>query len=393
MKTPAAYRNYSRRARRAAWALDRVAAPFAPAARALGPPGPAPEVPRSILVVRLDHLGDVLMSTPALAALRAAWPKARLDVLASPWGRAALAGNPHVDEVLEGAAPWYDPKRRALSGLPGVLSLGRRLRRRAYDWAFDLRGDPRVILFHLVPASRRRFGFSGLGLESLLTDAIPYERRRGMLDGSLDLAAAAGAQAVGRRPVFVISEEDRRQAQALLEPVLRGPTPRYAVIAPGSNRVETRWGTERFARVASALAEDLPVVLVGGPGDAEVTAAVGRLALPARLADLAGRTRLGTLAAVLERASVLVTNDSGPAHLAAAVDCATIAIFGPSDPALTFPYEDGTRFVSVAAAIDHPRPCFVPGCPRDHGLTRVEPETVLGHARRALTARRTPVSP
>ena len=90
-------------------------------------------------------------------------------------------------------------------------------------------------------------------------------------------------------------------------------------------------------------------------------------------ADLTGKTTLPDLAAILEAASVLVTNDSGSAHLAAAVDCPTVAVFGPTDPALTFPYEDGRRFVSVAKPIDHPRPCFRPDCPSDHGFSRVSP--------------------
>ncbi len=378
MSGPSRYRNYSARARWIAWGLDVAAAPVLPLARRLAPRGPATSPPRSILAIRLDHLGDVLMSTPALAALRREHPEARLDVLAAPWGRAALDGNPDVSRVVEAQAPWYDPRRGDLPSPGEVLSVSAALRREAYDWAFDFRGDPRVMAAYLLPAARRRFGFSGLGLEGLLTDAVPYDRRRSMLDLALDLVALAGAIPSRRRPVFRVPEADREEAARLLE-TLGVPRPggRFAVLAPGSNRAAARWPSERFAEIGDALeAAGVRPVLAGRAADApvtrEVAAAMGRAP-----ADLTGRTRLGVLAAVLERAALLVANDSGSSHLAAAVDCPTVAVFGPTDPALTFPYEDGERFVSVSRPIDHPRPCFDLSCDSDHGFSSILSRDVL----------------
>jgi lipopolysaccharide heptosyltransferase II len=385
MRPPGAYSNYSPRARRLAWALDVAAAPVTPLLRLLAPGGRCPSAPRSILAVRLDHLGDVLMSTPALAALRRAYPGARIDVLAAPWGRAALEGNPDVDRVLEASAPWYDPRRGDIPAPAEVLSVSVRLRRGAYDWALDLRGDPRVVALYLLPAARRRFGFSGLGLERLLTDRIPYDRRRSMLDLALALASAAGAPAVPRRPVFRVADRDRAEAGNLLEDDARlRAGERYAVLAPGSNRAAARWPAERFAEVGDGLeAAGFRVVLSGREADAPVTGALAN-AMARRPFDLTGRTRLGALAAVLERATLLVANDSGASHLAAAVDCPTVAVFGPTDPALTFPYEDGRRFVSVAAPIDHERPCFDLGCDSDHGFGAIPAVRVLDACLRVL---------
>jgi ADP-heptose:LPS heptosyltransferase len=379
------YRNYSSRARRVAFALDRLAAPLAPLLRLAGPRGrDLSPAPTSILVVRLDHLGDVLLSTPALAALRAAFPRARLEVLAAPWGAAALRGNPHVDAVLRGAADWYEPRHGDLAGLPRVLAAGRSLRRTPYDWAVDLRGDPRVILFYLLPAARRRIGFSGLGLEGLLTDRLPYPRRRGMLDAALDLLASVGVPPAGRRPVFAVTPEDRAEAEALLGEAGIAAGIHPAVVAPGSNRAQARWGAEGFAAVCAALAERGPVVVVGAPSDADAAAEVVARAGVGR--SLAGRTSLGGLAALLERACVLVANDSAPSHVAAAVGCPVVAVFGPSDPELTFPYEDGLRYASVSGPTDHPRPCFDPGCASDHGFGAIDPRAVAAAARRAAEA-------
>lgn len=376
MRRPRDYRNQSARARRIAWLLDLAAAAGGPLLRGLRARGSAGDPPRAILVVRLDHLGDVLMTTPAIAALREAFPRARLDVLAAPWGRAALEGNPHVDAVHLAEAPWYEPRLgRRLPALRGLRRLASELRARGYDWAFDMRGDPRVVLFYMLRAAPRRFGFSHLGLEGLLTDRVPYDRGRSFLDLALDLARAAGAEPRRRRPVFVVRDEDRRDAASLLRD---GGVPAgspVAVLSPGSNRPEARWPAERFGEVARGLAARgfVPVV-TGREADRQATsvAAAGSPAV-----DLTGRTSFRALAALLERAALLVANDSAPAHLAAAVGCPAVVLFGPSDPQRSFPYGGGRGFACLAAPFDHERPCYDPRCPSDHGLRRIEPAEVV----------------
>ncbi len=378
MSSASRYRNYSRTARAIARGLDVVTFPALPLLRRLAPGGRPSLPPQSILAVRLDHLGDLLMTTPAIAALRRAFPGARIDVLAAPWGRAALEGNPDVNRVIEATAPWYDPRSGERTSPGKVLSVSTRLRREGYDWGFDFRGDPRVAALYLLPAARRRFGFSGLGLERLLTDAVPYDRRRSMLDLSLDLAAAAGASSSSRMPVFRVTEADRGAACAMLEGQAGiRPGERFVVIAPGSNRSSARWPMERFAEVGDGLeAAGRRTVLVGRDADAPVTSCVAA-AMSRRPADLTGRTDFGVLAAVLERAALLLANDSGSSHLAAAVDTSTVAVFGPTDPSLTFPYADGVRFVSVSAPIDHARPCFDLACASDHGFGAIPAGQVL----------------
>ena len=380
------YRNYSAGARGLARGMDLAAVPLRPLLQRVAPRGTASDPPRSILVVRLDHVGDVLMSTPALAALRRAFPSARIDVLAAGWGRAALDANPHVNRVREGLAPWYDPRQQGLPGPVDVLRVAASLRREGYDWGFDFRGDPRVLLFYLLPAARRRFGFSRLGLESLLTDTLPYDRRRSILDLCLDLVAAAGAPpGGGRRPVFPTDESSRLTVARVLGEHGLGPLERFAVLAPGANRSPARWHADRFAVVADGLqAAGTRVILVGRAEDAKVARSVAASARRPDV-DLTSKTSLRELGALLDRAALLVTNDSGAAHVAAAVECPTVAVFGPTDPSLTFPYEDGRRFVSVAAPIDHPRPCFRPGCSSDHGFSRISAEEVLRAALRVLS--------
>ncbi|HET9299129.1 MAG TPA: glycosyltransferase family 9 protein [Candidatus Polarisedimenticolaceae bacterium] len=379
---PLSYRNWTPRARRIARVLDRAEAVVGPLLRHLGPPGEAPGVPRSILCVRCDHLGDQLMTTPAYAALRAAFPMARIDVLAAPWGRAALQGNPHVDAVRAAVAPWYDPARARLAGMAQAIVTGRTLRRAPYDWAFDFRGDPRIVLFYLLPAARRRFGFSGLGLTRLLTDALPYARDRAPLDLALELVKLAGAEAATRLPVFVpgAAAGERAAAVRVREGIPPG-TP-FAVIAPGSNRAPARWPAEGFAGVARALgAAGIRVGLTGSPAEVALLRAVEERS-GGRLADFASGVDFETLGALLAQASVLVGNDSAPVHLAVAVGCPAVAVFGPSDPGLTFPYHDRARWVALAGPCDHPRPCWDPTCSSDHGFGAIPPDRVTLEALR-----------
>ncbi|HEX5044637.1 MAG TPA: glycosyltransferase family 9 protein [Candidatus Polarisedimenticolaceae bacterium] len=387
---PLSYRNWTPRARRIARTLDRAEAVVGPLLRRLAPGGPALAVPRAILCVRCDHLGDQLMTTPAYAALRAAFPEARIDVLAAPWGQAALARNPHLDGVRPGVAPWYDRAHGALSGGAQAFRTGLGLRRTPYDWAFDFRGDPRIVLFYLVPAAARRFGFSGIGLERLLTDATPYRRERPILDQALDLAALAGAPAVTRRPVFVPSAEDRREARDALRRAGIPEGASFALLAPGSNRAAARWPAAGFAAVAKRLsAAGLRVGLTGAPAEGPIREEV-RSGAGEDLADLATGVSLPTFAALLQEASVLVANDSAPSHLAVAVGCPLVALFGPSDPALTFPYDDRARWVALAGPCDHPRPCWDPACPSDHGFGDIPPDRVASEALRVARPRVVP---
>ena len=198
------------------------------------------------------------------------------------------------------------------------------------------------------------------------------------------------APPVGRRPVFRVTEEARGEAERLWLAAGIRPGEAFAVVAPGSNRAEARWRAEGFAAVCDGLeSRGVRPVLVGRGEDAPVTREVAAAARR-RPADLTARTSLASLAGVLARASLLVANDSGTSHLAAAVRCPTVAVFGPTDPALTFPYEDGRRFLSVSAPIDHPRPCFDLSCGSDHGFGSIGPGDVLGACARALDAGREP---
>lgn len=377
------YGNYSGRSRRAAWLLDRLAAP-ATLLRRGRPPGPPREGER-LLIARADHLGDVLMATPALAALRSARPGARIEVLASPWGAPALQGNPHVDAVRLFPATWYEAARAGSAGPAVWLEALAELRRTRWDLGADLRGDPRMVAVLALAGADCRVGHAGQGLEGLLDAAVEPLPRLDHRRRNLEVTRLLGAREedAPERPVYRVEKgrvEDTARRLADL------PRPRV-VVAPGTNRRSHTWSAEGFARAAEGLREraGAGLVLAGREADRWATAAVAaRLGSPAR--DLTGETDLQGLAALLRCADLLLANDSGSVHLAVAVGCPVVALFGPTSPELSFPYPAAAGR-ALAGPTGCRRPCFRRGCRESHGYEAITPEEVVRAATELLAGR------
>jgi len=299
----------------------------APRLRALPPidRGIVPGVER-IAVLRASALGDFIFALPALDALRAAYPSAEIVLLARDWHRDFLAGRRSpVDRVIplsRGSFPGDSPTpaggRRAFATIAAE----------GFDLALQLHGGGR----HSNPV------VAGLGARvtagSRSPDAAPLDRtiayeffQHEVLRG-LEVVSLVGATPVGLLPILASRPADRAEARAQLDDLvdLEGPAP-IAVLHPGASDERRQWPPERFAAVGDRLADAGAVVAVTGmAAEADVVRGVaGRMTKPA--ADLAGRLNLGALAGLLERASVVVSNDTGPLHLAAALGRPTVGIF------------------------------------------------------------------
>jgi len=369
------YRNYTARARRVAWALDRTVAPALALARPPRVPGPARAGER-LLLVRADHVGDVLMATPAIAALRRARPEARIDLLASPWGAPAAQGNPDLHQVLTLPATWYEAARAGTLRLADLRASRAAVRAAGYDSAVDLRGDPRIVLFLAACGIRSLVGFSHLGMERILGAATPFDPGLDHRRRNLAVLAPLGADqgSAPQVPVFTVTDAARVDGEDRLADAAR---PRL-VVAPGTNRPRHTWPPARFADAASRALDRLggSIVLVGREADRPATAAV-REALRVPAIDLTGATDLVGLAGVLAASDVLLANDSGAVHLAAAVGCPTVALYGPTSPALSFPYGPAAGRALVGTGTCS-RPCFDRGCRASHGYEELEPDAVAG---------------
>jgi ADP-heptose:LPS heptosyltransferase len=279
---------------------------------------------RRIAVLRCNALGDYLMATPALAALRARFPDAELTLLGARWHERFLAGRPGpVDRVL--VLPRVDglagqpPDAPAPGALPAFLAAARAER---YDLAVQLHGGG-ATSNPLVTAlgARRTIGLRAAGAPPL--DAtVPYRYYQPEVDRFLEVVRLAGADGPAEYPRLAVSEAERDGAAALLPGT--GP---WVALHAGATDPRRRWPAERFAALADALvAAGARPVLVGAASEADVSGAV-RAAAAHPIVDLTGRTGLGALAAVLARSAVVVANDSGPLHLARAVGTATVGLY------------------------------------------------------------------
>ena len=316
-----------------------------------------------LLLLRPDHLGDLLFVGPALALLRAARPDLRLTLLVGPWGRAVAERLPGGAEVETFAFPWFDRRPRANRVVTAarLWREARRLRGR-FDAALILRDDDHVSAWLAAWAGLPlRAGHAHSALVPFLTHVLerrPADRHSAALN--LDLAAALvdrEAPADDWDPaadplVFDILPQEMEAAAALLA---GWPHPPFGPVAihPGSGAPVKRWRPEAWAALVQAL---LPpgegLVLTGAAAEASLTAAVAAL-LPGRpVLDLAGRTSLGSLAAVYGRCRLVLGPDSGPLHLAVAVGSPSVHLFGPADPARFGPWGAAGRHRVVASTLD-----------------------------------------
>jgi len=286
-----------------------------------------------ILVVRLDRVGDLVLSIPALEALRRSFPDARVSALMRPSVRRLLEGHPAVDEVI--AYGYENGGRHRM--VRGYFRFIRELRRRRFDAALVLHPGTRSALLPFLAGIPRRVGFDRGWAARLLTTRVPDRRGEGTRHESeyaLDIVRAFGARKGDDAPPrLAVGPAD----VARLERRLGGiwdPGARTIALHPGASCPSKRWPLERFARVGQSLArEGFHIAVVGG----EETRTFGeslRKAVGEGVIDLTGRLDLRELAAFLSRCEALVTNDSGPAHVAAAAGAHVVSIFGRNRPGL-----------------------------------------------------------
>ena len=307
------------------------------------------------LVIQTAFLGDVVLTTPLLAAL--AERHGPVDVVTTPAAAPLIETHPAVGAVIR-----YD-KRGGDRGLGGLWRLGARLRARRYSRAYLPHRSWRSAALALLAGAPERTGFADSPAAVTYTRRMPRPTAGHEVERLLALAGGGpGEPPLGAAPVHIaLTADDRAAADAWLR--ARGVGPGFVALAPGSI-----WGTKRwpgYAALAAAL--DGPVVVVGGREDAPLAEAVVAAA-PGRAYSAAGTLGLRASAALIARAAALVTNDSAPLHLATAVGTPIVAVFGPTVPAFGFGPR-GARDLVVEHASLACRPCSAHGpqvCPLGH---------------------------
>ncbi len=351
------------------------------AVRWLGWPRPSAvrdAAPARILLLRLERVGDLLMVLDAIAMVRSLAPGAHIDLVVGSWNRSLAELIPGVDSIETLDVPWMAREGAGLTW-PDLVHRAREWRNRSYDLAINFEPDIRSNLLLALSGARRRTGFGSGGGGAVLTDVMApdpaahiAENARALVDRTF-AAGRSGSSAVTAR--LNIPKEARERAATLVSSVAQGKA--LVGIQPAAGRRIKEWDPARFAEVGAALARNrgASILLIGSTGDKPVLEAV-RASWPADvpLAQLPMETDLVVLAAVLERLDLLMTGDTGPMHLAAAVGTPVLAIFGPSLPTRYAPLSARSRIVRIDI---HCSPCNLMRRPPSRCLGRV-PDCLAG---------------
>jgi heptosyltransferase-2 len=338
-----------------------------------------------ILILRLSALGDVVLATPALRALRAHYPRARIDWVVESAYVDLLQGNPHLSSLIA-----YD-KRGDHRGAAGMLRLRKQLASQKYDLVVDLQAKPKTAALARSLGAKRIVSLQKRSRSELLRAAVGLDRplvRAHAVDLYLEVLAPLGVPGAG--PALEVPLTERAKAlAAALGPAPAPGAPSWVGIAPGARWATKRWSPERFAEVGNALAaRGHPLVLLGGPGDrAELDAVRALLRVPP-VADTRELSISGLVGAIA-RLGLLVAGDSGPVHLADALGVPVVALFGPTSSKRWGPRVGPHRVVSLELVCS---PCTNHGgarCPiGTHAcLAHLEARAVVGAAEELLAGR------
>jgi ADP-heptose:LPS heptosyltransferase len=286
------------------------------------------EPPRSVAVFRALMLGDMLCLTPALRALRHGWPQARITLVGLPWAEEWALRLPTVD-AFETFPGWPGLPERSTPGRAQVQAFVERQCQQRYDLALQMHGSGQLTNA-LVAAfgAEHSAGFAAASAWVPRADAAWYLRwpeHGSEVERLLALTGHLGLAPHGLGLDFVVDDADRAAARALQ------PARPYAIVHPGSQWRSRRWPAERFAAVADLLvARGLAVLVTGSAAEAALTAQL-RACMRQPATDLAGRTSLGALGALVEGAALVLCNDTGVSHVAAAFGTPSVVVACGSD--------------------------------------------------------------
>lgn len=303
--------------------------------------------PSRILLFRLERIGDLLMALEAIADVRRAAPLATVDLVVGSWNREMAATIPGIRQVHLLDAPWLAREQAGMS-FAAMLRHAATWRETRYDLGLNFEPDIRSNVLLAWTRARRTAGFRSGGGGALLDVALDYNPRAHTSDNCRRLVAAVldvpPSTAVAR---LEVTAHERGEARAILG-ARRGHGPLVGIHVSGGRAIK-QWDVARFAEVAARLAKSAgaTIVLSGSVADCPLVAGVAAALEGLDVLDLAGRLELPQLAAVLAELDVLITGDTGPMHVAAAVDTPVVAVLGPSDPARYAPRGPRHRVVRV----------------------------------------------
>lgn len=345
----------------------------------------SPSSIRRMVIRTPNWVGDAVMSTPFLRAVRKNFPHTDISLLAKPWVAPVYANNPHIDHIII-----YDAAGRH-RGFSGKFSLAKDLRKHDFDMALLLQNAFEAAFLTWMAAIPIRLGYDTDARKMLLTHPVhryPALKRLHQIEYYLEILNGAKLAAVSSEMEIFITDAEKAQA---IQHIRAGGCLEKAVIGinPGAAYgTAKRWFADRFAELSNRLKSipDVCFLVFGGPGEEalgkQIAASVGN-----RCINLCGKTSLRQAIALIDQCRLFITNDSGLMHVAAALNLPQIAIFGPTDHTTTSARSHLSHIIRMPVACS---PCMKPDCPIDHQcMDAVSVDHVLGLALKLLSDRPT----
>jgi ADP-heptose:LPS heptosyltransferase len=337
--------------------------------------------PRTMLLIRADYIGDVLLTTQTLPKIRAAYPDTRIFYLVSRKSRMILDNNPYVDEVITYDPFWFFKKSRT-EAVREYLQTLRRLRAARIELAVDFRGDLRnIALLMFLPGIPQRLSFAAGGGGFLLTRSIAYPLHSHESHYHNEIARALGADVTDSDlPQVFLSERDQAVAREFVESRPELHKPPVVVIHPGARTPMRLWPAERYAAVGCYAMDrhGAAVVLIGAPDELPRLLEVNRLMQERAVIAAPHIASLAQLTALFRHCHLYIGVSSGPSHLAAVAGLDSLLLFGPETEAQWRPM--GNRHLIVKK--HYPCcPCTQKRCehPPPHCIAAIRPEDLYPH--------------
>ena len=330
--------------------------------------------PRRILIIKPSAIGDVVHTLPVLNLLRRRWPDSHISWLVTPACAGLLEGHPQLNQVIRFERRELGRSWRSARAALDLLRFARSLKAGGFDLVIDLQGLFRSGWLAGATRSPVRVGPANAreGAWLFYTHGVRTGTpEQHAIERYLTVAEALGCERGPVEFVFAVDEADRAAAAAM------APRGAYAVLMPGANWATKQWPVERFAALVEPIRTrfGLECVVSGGPDVAGLAARI-----PGAV-DLAGRTNLRQLVALLERAALVIANDSGPMHIAAALGRPLVTPYGPTNPVRTGPYARESSVVRLDIPCS---PCYSRRCSHQSCLQWLTIDPVLELAEKQM---------
>ncbi len=310
---------------------------------------------RNLLIIKLRYIGDVLLATPTVRAIRAARPDVRVTMMVNRGTEDVLSGNPDMDEIIALDKGSLAAQSRLIAGL----------RRQRFDTVIDLTDGDRSAFLSWISGAPVRIGFNDEErwrghYYTQVVQSVSGVRHR--IDRDLEALKPLGIQAVSKDPQLWLTPEEENSADQLLDQLGVQRSQSTVILQPGARYWFKAWPPERFAELADRLTSQYGCqVLIGGSDQDDDLAQQIRQMAKSRSIIMAGRTTIKQFAAIAKKSALFVGSDSGAMHVATAVGTPVVALFGPSNPAEWGPR--GGAAEVIYKGLDC-RTCFHPTCLR-----------------------------